>query len=298
MKSSCFVLSSALLLAAVTPALSGALVNTSSRGMVGTGNNVLISGFVVDADPGELRWVLVRASGPTLANFGVNPALANPSVWLYGASQTVVGSNDNFGDATNLELLNTVSSAVGAFPLTNAAEAALLVGLPAGAYSALVRAEGGGTGVALLEIYDAGPVGEGPAAQTLSGLAASNPNLSTLATALRLTGLDAVLSSGGPFTVFAPTNAAFAALPAGTLEALIANPAQLADVLRYHVVSGRALSSSLTNGQQVPTLLAGAASLPVTVSESGVTVGGANVVAADVEAINGVVHVIDAVLVP
>jgi uncharacterized surface protein with fasciclin (FAS1) repeats len=292
------VLGAMVAFATMVGPVSASLTNTSSRGTIGTGSNVLINGFFVKAEPGELRWVLVRASGPTLASYGVPNTVADPSVWLYGQSNTVIGTNSSVGTAPNLALLNTVSGMVGAFPLTGANEAALLVGLPNGVYSAVARAESGNAGIGLLEVYDVAPVAPGAVSQTLSGLAAANPNLSTLATALRITGLDAVLTSNGPFTVFAPTNAAFAALPAGTLDSLIANPTQLANVLQYHVVSGKALSTSLSNGQQLTTLLTGAARLPVQISSAGVTVGGATVIAADVEAVNGVVHVIDRVLVP
>ena len=132
----------------------------------------------------------------------------------------------------------------------------------------------------------------------MSGLAAATPSLSTLATALRLTGLDVVLSREGPLTVFAPTNEAFAALPAGTLDALIANPSQLANVLQYHVTAGRVRSTDLSNNQQVTTLLQGAAPLTVTIADGSVRIKDATVVAADIEAVNGVVHVIDRVLVP
>ncbi len=118
-----------------------------------------------------------------------------------------------------------------------------------------------------------------------------------MATALRLTGLDATLAAGGPFTVFAPTDAAFAALPAGTLNTLIANPAQLAQALLFHVANGQVLSTQLTNGQNITTLRAGARPLVINLT-GGAKVDNANVVAADVRALNGVVHVIDAVLLP
>jgi uncharacterized surface protein with fasciclin (FAS1) repeats len=289
---------SLLAAASATAQAKASLSNTSSRGMVGAGNNVLITGFVVAAEPGELRWLLIRGVGPSLAPFGITNALPDPELFIYNQRGHVVATNRNHGDAVNQELMNQVRPIAGAFPLTSALDASALVGLPSGAYTAVVRGANGGTGVALVEAYDVGTVAADTPSQSISGLAASTPGLSTLATALRRTGLDAVLAAGGPFTVFAPTDAAFAALPAGTLDALLANPAALADVLRYHVVSGAADSSSLANGQTVPTLLAGAAPLSVTINDAGVQISGANVVAADVEAVNGVVHVIDAVLVP
>lgn len=292
-----FVLCS-LLSIGLAASAQAALKNTSSRGTVGTGDNVLISGFVVDAPPGQLRWLLVRAVGPTLGDFGVSNTVADPAVWLYDRNRSVIGSNNSMADAPNLALMTQVSTAAGAFPLTRPVEASLLVGVPAGNYTAVARAQSGSAGTGLLEVYDFAAVDPATASQTVSGIAASNPSFTTLATALRITGLDAVLSSGGPFTVFAPTDAAFAKLPAATLQSLIANPTQLANVLRYHVVSGRVLSTSLSNNQQVTTLLAGAAPLTVTLSSSGAKIGPANITAVDVPAINGVVHVIDTVLVP
>jgi uncharacterized surface protein with fasciclin (FAS1) repeats len=293
-----FLLLSALSAAAVAPtAFSQGIVNTSTRGMAGGGASALITGFVVDAPPDELRWYVVRVAGPTLASFGVEGALADPSFRLYDVRGTVVAANNDRGTVPNAALLDTVSAAVGTVPLSDPKESAVLVGLPGGAYTGVVSTPAGGAGVVLIETFEYEPVAPGTPSQTLSGIAASNPSFSTLATALRLTGLDAVLAEGGPFTVFAPTDEAFAKLPAGTLEALVANPAQLADILRYHVVSGAVKSTDLTNNQQVPTLLTGAAPLTVTL-DGGVRVKTSTVVAADVMAINGVIHVIDTVLVP
>lgn len=119
----------------------------------------------------------------------------------------------------------------------------------------------------------------------------------TLETAVIAANLAGTLSGTGPFTVFAPTDAAFAALPAGTLEAVLADPSGLlTDILKYHVVGSKALSSSLSNGQMVSTLLG--SNVTVTINSNGVFINGAKVTVADIEAKNGVVHVIDAVLLP
>lgn len=291
-------LASVVVLASVATAQSSSLVAQSTRSGVGAGNLTLISGFAVSAPAGQLRWVLVRGVGPTLASFGVANPLADPTIQIRSSNGTVIATNDNFATAPNLALLTTVSAAVGAFPITNPNEAAILVGVPAGGYT--VQLSGvGATDVrpGLVEVYEFGAVGSGANSQSIAGLAASNPSLSTLATALRLTGLDAVLAAGGPFTVFAPTNAAFAALPPATLNALLADPAALTQVLLFHGVSGQVLSSQLTNGQNITTLRAGARPLVVSLS-GGTKIGASNVVAADVRASNGVVHVIDAVLLP
>ena len=291
-------LASVVVLASVASAQTSSLVAQSTRSGVGAGNLSLISGFAVGAPEGQLRWVLVRGVGPTLASFGVANPLADPTIQIRSSNGTVIATNDNFATAPNLALLNTVSAAVGAFPITNPNEAAVLVGVPAGGYT--VQLSGvGATDVrpGLVEVYEFGAVGSGANSQSIAGLAASNANLSTLATALRLTGLDAVLAAGGPFTVVAPTNAAFAALPSATLNALLADPAALAQVLLFHVASGQVLSSQLTNGQNITTLRTGARPLVVNLT-GGVRINSSNVVAADVRASNGVVHVIDAVLLP
>lgn len=286
------------LVAGVASAQTSSLVNNSTRGVAGSGANAMISGFVVNAPAGQLRWVLIRGVGPSLSSFGVAAPLTDPAIQVTAAGGTVVGVNDNVGTAPNLQLLNTVTSAAGAFPLVSANDAALLIGVPGGAYTVQLHTNATTEArPALLEVYEFGSVPAGATSQMISGLAAANPNLSTLATALRVAGLDSTLAAGGPFTVFAPTNAAFAALPPATLNGLLANPAQLAQVLLFHVASGQVLSSQLTNGQNVTTLRTGARPLVVNLT-GGVRIDGANVVAADVRGLNGVVHVIDNVLLP
>jgi uncharacterized surface protein with fasciclin (FAS1) repeats len=119
----------------------------------------------------------------------------------------------------------------------------------------------------------------------------------TLEAAVIAANLAGTLSGTGPFTIFAPTDAAFAALPAGTIEALLADPSgDLTDILKYHVVAGKAMSSDLSNGQEITTLLGD--DVVVTINANGVFINGAKVTVADIEAKNGVVHVIDAVLLP
>jgi uncharacterized surface protein with fasciclin (FAS1) repeats len=119
----------------------------------------------------------------------------------------------------------------------------------------------------------------------------------TLEAAVIAAGLADDLSGTGPFTVFAPTDAAFAALPSGLLDALLADPTgDLASVLLYHVVSGTALSTSLSDGQVIETLLG--QDITVMIDMNGVFINDAQVIVADLQAENGVVHVIDAVLVP
>jgi transforming growth factor-beta-induced protein len=117
----------------------------------------------------------------------------------------------------------------------------------------------------------------------------------TLVAAVAAAGLVDALRAPGPFTIFAPTDAAFAALPEGALEALLNDPAALAGVLTYHVVPGRVFASDLTEGLEATTLAGG--TLTFTLA-GGARVNGAGIVAADVLTANGVIHVIDEVLLP
>jgi uncharacterized surface protein with fasciclin (FAS1) repeats len=128
-------------------------------------------------------------------------------------------------------------------------------------------------------------------------LAVQTDILSTLVAAVQAAGLVDVLQSDGPFTVFAPTNEAFAALPEGTVESLLLeeNRDLLISILTYHVVPGKVMSTDLSDGLTATTVQGGDVTIGI---GDGVTVNGANVVMADVEASNGVVHIIDAVILP
>ncbi|MBD2777121.1 fasciclin domain-containing protein [Iningainema tapete] len=138
---------------------------------------------------------------------------------------------------------------------------------------------------------------QGNQAGTIVDVASKNSSFSTLVKALKAAGLVETLSGQGPYTVFAPTNAAFAALPKGTLDKLLKpeNKETLQKVLTYHVVSGNLKSSSLKSGDV--TTVEGA-SAKVNVSNGRVRVNNATVTKADISASNGVIHVIDKVLLP
>ena len=126
---------------------------------------------------------------------------------------------------------------------------------------------------------------------------ASSPVHNILETAVLAAGLETALSGEGPFTVFAPTDFAFAALPDGTIDALLADPQGiLTDILLYHVAGANALSTDLSDGQTITTL--NGKDVTVTINSNGVFINDAQVVFADIVASNGVVHVIDAVLTP
>ena len=120
-------------------------------------------------------------------------------------------------------------------------------------------------------------------------------DFTTLATALQAAGLVDTLKGPGPFTVFAPTDAAFAKIPAADLEAILADKAQLTRILTYHVVSGKVIAADVVKLQQAETVEG--QSLKITTA-GGVKVDGANVTATDIMATNGVIHVIDTVLLP
>jgi|SRR6478735_5468341 len=141
---------------------------------------------------------------------------------------------------------------------------------------------------------------ETPAAaeQDIVALASGTPDLSTLVSAVGAAELVETLQGEGPFTVFAPTNDAFAAVGQETLDELLApeGKAQLTDILTYHVVPGELMASDLQDGQELETVQGG--KLQVSVEGDTVRVGDATVAMADVDAGNGVVHVIDAVLMP
>jgi uncharacterized surface protein with fasciclin (FAS1) repeats len=131
---------------------------------------------------------------------------------------------------------------------------------------------------------------------TIVDVASADSTFSTLVAAVTAAELVETLSGEGPFTVFAPTDAAFAALPAGVLDALLLpeNKAVLVQILTYHVVPGKVMAADVTDGD-VATVEGQTVKLS---TMDGVTVNGATVVAADVAASNGVIHAIDAVILP
>lgn len=147
------------------------------------------------------------------------------------------------------------------------------------------------------------PADDAATQQDIVALASETSDLSTLVTAVQAADLVETLQGEGPFTVFAPTNAAFDKLPDGTLDDLLLpeNKDQLTNVLTYHVVSGKVMSSDLSDGQVVETLQGGQLTVEITdgmvflVDASG---NKAEVTTPDVEASNGVVHIIDSVVLP
>jgi transforming growth factor-beta-induced protein len=137
-----------------------------------------------------------------------------------------------------------------------------------------------------------------PASQNLAEVASGAGTFKTLVAAARAAGLVEALTGDAPLTVFAPTDAAFAKLPKGTVESLLLpeNKERLAAILKYHIVAGRVYSDQAVKLGSATTLQGG--NLPIAATEKGATVGGAMITAVDIEASNGVIHVIDSVLLP
>jgi hypothetical protein len=127
------------------------VINASTRAFVGTGDAVLIPGFVISGS-GALK-LLIRAVGPTLAALGVSGALADPRITLYSGT-TALATNDNWASATNTLEISATAAAVGAFALpVGSRDAALVTTLLAGSYTAVVSGVGNTTGTALVELY-------------------------------------------------------------------------------------------------------------------------------------------------
>ncbi|MFQ3648664.1 MAG: fasciclin domain-containing protein [Anaerolinea sp.] len=133
--------------------------------------------------------------------------------------------------------------------------------------------------------------------RTIVDIAARDSRFSTLVAAVTAADLVDVLAGEGPFTVFAPTNAAFAALPAGTVEALLADIPALTNILTYHVVAGEVPAAEVVTLASAPTVQG--APIFINVVDGGVVLNGSvNVTITDIRASNGIIHVIDAVLLP
>ncbi len=145
--------------AAATASMHSArLINISARAQVGTGGNILIPGFVVSGSGTET--LLIRGAGPGLTQFGVSGALAQPSLSVFDSSGTRVASNTGWGTNANPAQIAGVAAQVGAFAFTvGSADCALMVSLPAGAYTVQISGVNNTTGVALAEVYEASPGG-------------------------------------------------------------------------------------------------------------------------------------------
>ena len=170
----------------------------------------------------------------------------------------------------------------------------LLVGLTAGIMALAL----GGSALA----FDVAPsksqaTAEQQVSRDIVDTAVAAGQFTTLAKALQAANLVGTLKGAGPFTVFAPTDAAFAKLPPATLDALLKDPAELAKILTYHVVAGKVDAASVVKLTQATTV--NGASIQIAVRDGKVVLNGSSTVtAADVAATNGIIHVIDTVLLP
>jgi transforming growth factor-beta-induced protein len=135
-----------------------------------------------------------------------------------------------------------------------------------------------------------------PETRDIVDIAAEDGRFTTLVAAVQAAGLVDALKGEGPLTVFAPTDEAFAALPEGTLEALLADIPALTDILLYHVVDGKLMAAGVVGLSEAMTLQGSAA--PINVQDGAVYIAGAQVILTDIEASNGVIHVIDSVIIP
>lgn len=129
-------------------------------------------------------------------------------------------------------------------------------------------------------------------------VAANAGQFNTLIAAVKAAGLVETLQSAGPFTVFAPTDAAFAKLPAGTIEALLKDKEKLTAILTYHVVSGKVMAADIIKSGGAEPATVNGAPVSITIRDGKVYVDEAQVTTADIQASNGVIHVIDAVIIP
>jgi uncharacterized surface protein with fasciclin (FAS1) repeats len=159
----------------------------------------------------------------------------------------------------------------------------------------IARSFQAGAALAAVVTLTALPVRAADAKKDIVDTAVAAGSFKTLAAALQAAGLVETLKGKGPFTVFAPTDEAFAKLPAGALDALLKDKAKLTAVLTYHVVGGKVTAADVTKLKEAKTVQGG--SLRIS-SAGGVKVDEASVVKTDIEASNGVIHVIDAVLMP
>ena len=161
------------------PLFSSRMINISTRGQVGTGSNLMISGFVITGD--RPKQVLVRAAGPTLAaSFGLSGTLAAPVLTLVDNQSRTIASNTGWTTSTNSAAITSTAARVGAFPFAaNSSDSALLTTLSPGAYTALISGVNNTTGLSIVEVYDADAISnEGSRAINIStrGVAGSGEN--------------------------------------------------------------------------------------------------------------------------
>ena len=258
------------------------IANFSTRARVGSGDDVTILGIIVTGNPNDYRPVLFRGVGPWLTSFGVTDALEDPVLQLFEGG-VGIASNDDWQTGGQTYAIR----ATGLAPV-DPKESAVMAMLMPGAYTVHLGGVTGG-GVGLAEAYF---IKEKSIPENL----VAGGDFTTLVAAAQAANLLPTLQGPGPFTLFAPTDAAFAALPPGTVEALLNDIPTLTNILLHHVVAGsEVLSSQVSAG---PIMMANGAPANVTIDEDGVLVKDARVIEADWLGSNGVIHVVDKVILP
>ncbi len=249
------------------------LINISTRAQVGTGGNILIPGFVVSGAGTET--LLIRADGPGLAAFGVTGTLAQPSLRVLDGSGNLVASNTGWGTNPNPSQIASVSSQLGAFALApESADCALIVSLPAGAYTAQVSGVGGTTGIALAEVYEVASSGTRLVNISTRTQVGTGGNIVIVGFVVSGSGTEQLLARGdGPsLTAFGVSgalaqpslsvfNSAGAMVASNTGWGTNPNPAQIAGVARQ--VGAFALAPESADCAQVVNLSAGAYTMQV-----------------------------------
>ncbi|MBE2212481.1 MAG: fasciclin domain-containing protein [Opitutaceae bacterium] len=257
------------------------LANFSARSQVGGGEQVTILGIVVTGNENDYRPVLFRGRGPWLTQFGVTNALTDPFLHLFEGSARI-GSNDNWQTGGQRYAIQ----ATGYKPSIDE-ESAFIAMLMPGSYTLHLGGTVGGVGLAEAIFLQEKSIPE--------NLIAAG-DFSTLVAAVQAAGLVNTLASDGPFTLFAPTNEAFAALPAGTVEALLADIPTLTNILLYHVVAGAEVrAANVTAG---PVMMANGAPASISITDGNVFVKDSKVIEVDWLGTNGVIHVVDKVILP
>jgi len=254
--------------------------NLSTRGVVGAGEETMITGISVQGSATDYVSVLFRGIGPSLTEFGVVNAVGDPSIQLYKGS-TWVSSNDNWATGGQSFALRASGYAPSA-----PAESALIANLIPGTYT--VHLSGDHTGVGLAEAYF---IDEKSVPQNLIDAG----SFTTLVAAVQAAGLLDTLLGPGPYTLFAPTDEAFAKLPAGTVEGLLNDIPTLSNILLYHVVWGQEVMAADVSNNPVVMANGGVASLTVT---DGAKIDNATIIEVDWMGTNGIIHSIDEVILP
>ena len=253
--------------------------NLSTRGVVSPGEGTMITGISVEGDGSDYVPVLFRGIGPTLANFGVTSPAGDPAISLFSGS-TLMASNDDWASSQ--------ASAIRAsgYAPSDSSEAAIIANLVPGTYT--VHLNGDHAGVALAEAYF---LEEKSVPQNLIDAG----NFTTLVAAVQAAGLLDTLLGPGPYTLFAPTDEAFAKLPAGTVEGLLNDIPTLSNILLYHVVWGQEVMAADVSTNPVVMANGNVASLSIV---DGVKIDNANIIEVDWMGTNGIIHVIDEVILP